>query len=311
MMRRLAVLAVACCFATSASAADDDDLAPLTPLKKPAKVPAKAVKAPARPPAKKAPTAKKAPVVDDDLTPLSPVVSKADLIVRVAAISGAVLSIDNKEVGTLPLGPQSLPTGEHLITVKRVGFATFVKKVTLFAGKPLEVEARLAPVAAVLSVTSDVTDAQVLINGRVIGTAPITDHEVPPGLVEISVLKEGFREDKQKLALLAGRDYPVVVKLNVGGALSDRPVETQLVPMPVAPGPMAVTEAPALTPVYQRWYFWAGMAAVVAAGVGTAVAVTSANQLRKRPEGEICTIPVCHACIGLSCVSNRNTALSF
>jgi hypothetical protein len=303
MLRRLAALAVACLLATPALAADDDDLAPIVPIKKPQK-PAPVRKT--QPPARRKPVA-----VEDDLAPLAPRVARGEVTVRVAGgLTGAVLSIDNKEVGALPLGPQSLPAGEHLVTVRRAGFAAFAKKVTVAAGKAVELEARLAPVYAVLSVTVDVPDAQVLVNGRALGPAPITDQEVPPGVIELAVVKDGRREERQ-LTLVAGRDYPVAVRFNAPATGSDRPLETKLLPQPVEPGPLAVTDTAAVAPLYQRWYFWAGVAAVVAAAaVGTAVGVTASQPPRKRTEAEICT-DHCAACIGLSCAGSVSSALSF
>jgi hypothetical protein len=154
-------------------------------------------------------------------------------------------------------------------------------------------------------------DAQVLLNGRIIGTAPITDYEAPAGVVEVAVVKEGFREDRQKLTLVAGHDYPIVVKFNTTPPESDRPVETTLVPTTVAP-PVSITQSEPVKPVYERWYFWVGVAAVVAAAAaGTAVAVTTANQPpRQRTEGEVCT-DKCAACIALACTANNMSALSF
>lgn len=307
-MRRFASFAIVCLLTHSAFAADDDDLAPLTPIKK----------QPAKAPAKKAPPPRRGPPAtkhsgDDDLTPLPPLATKAELTVKLATnISGALLVIDGKEVGVLPLGGQAVAAGEHQVLVKRPGFAPFSKKVTVQVGKPLELEAKLAPVAAVLSVTSDVPDAQVLVNGRAIGMAPIADYELPPGVVEVAVTKEGFREDRQKLTLVAGKDYPVVVKFNPPVvAASDRPVETRLVPGPVAAGPLTVTDTTRVTPVYERWYFWAGVAAVVvAAAVGTTVGVTAAQPPRKRYESEICS-GKCDACIALPCTGAVSSGLTF
>lgn len=302
-LKQVALFALVCACALPAigAPADDDDLAPLTPVKKaPAKAPpAKKAPAPAPVPAKRPPPAKqgKAPAGgDDDLAPLTPIANKGDLNVRISTpVQGAVLSVDGKELGVLPLGPQSLPTGEHLVTVKRVGFAAFVKKVNISAGKTLELEARLAPVAAIISVSSDVTNAQVFLNGRLIGTAPISDFEVPPGPVELSVLKEGFREDKQKLTLVAGKDYPVVVKFSPvkPPVVSDRPLETSLVPPSSnTAGGLGVAQVAPAAPIYQKWYFWVAVAAGVAAvAAGTAIGVSAAQPPGHYTPEEICGKP--------------------
>lgn len=306
MSVRAPVLLLAALFSVTAFAQDDDDLAPLAPLPK---------TKPAKSKAKPKPKPKPAPRVEEDLAPIAPVAKTGEVTVKVAGgISRATLSIDGKEVGTLPLAPQTLSTGEHTITVKRAGYAQFVKKVTVPGGKQIEVEAKLAAVSAIISVKSDVGDAQVLINGRLIGAAPVVDYEFPPGPVTISVIKEGFKEDKQKLTLVAGKDYPIEVKFKAAElAAADRPVQATLTPevAPMAAPPIEVKKGPAETPIYQRWYFWAGVGAVVvAAAAGTAIAVTSANaQPAKLTEDQICG-GKCDGCIGFTCMSTARSPLS-
>lgn len=290
---------------TAAFAQDDDDLAPLAPKKKPP-----APKARPRPqPPKPKPVAQ--PVGDDDdLAPIA--ASKSDLTIKSSqGLSNAMLSIDGKELGVLPLGPQTLPAGEHTVKVHRIGYADFVKKVTLAAGKPLELDAKLVAINAVVSVTSDVPDAQVFVNGRSVGTAPITELELPAGAIELSVRKDGFKEDKQRLTLVAGKDYPVVVKFNPGGsstlvASKDRPVETSLTPIDDGRS-NAVTGTVEEAPITTKWYFWAGVAAVAAGVViGSVLAANASANATPRPltEGELCgSTPSgkCAICIGLMC----------
>jgi hypothetical protein len=258
-------------------------------------------------PKPKATTAKPPPPGgDDDLVPIGPAITKGELVIKLATpMSGAVLSIDGKEIGALPLAPQSLSSGEHTVTVKRPGFAAFVKKVLVPSGKAVEVEAKLIAVAAVLSVESDVPGAQVLLNGRSIGVAPLTDVEVPPGPAEVAVIKEGFREDAQKITFVAGKDYPVVVKFNPAATktlvASDRPVQANLTPSDSSTtGPMASVQT-SNEPITSKWYFWVGIAAGVAAvAVGTAVGVSAAQPKPLTPT-EICGADGCDGCIGLSC----------
>jgi len=288
MLTRVLFTAILC-VALPSLAEDEDDLAPLAPIAKP-----KPKAAPVRPkappvrPKAVVPKAKAAPVPDDDLTPLG--VPKGELVVKVLppTVTGAVLLVDGKEVGAAP-STQSLSPGEHTVMVKRPGFSNFVKKVTVGVNKTVELDAKLNAVFAVLTVLSDVPEAQVLINNKLIGTTPIAEREWPAGTFEITIRKEGFKEDKQSVTFVAGRDYPISVKFKpppavVATATPDRPVETSLVP-PLTDAPLAVT-APAVNdaPLYQRWYFWAGVVAVVAAGVGVGIAVAQPNA-KPRPLG--------------------------
>jgi hypothetical protein len=302
MSVRTPVLVLVGLLSLSASAQEEDELAPLAPL--PPKKPAARPKV--RPKAKPKPTK-----AEDELAPIVPLSKTGVLTVKVAeGITRATLSLDGKEVGQLPLAPQTVSSGEHTVTVKRAGYAQFVKKVNVVGGRQLEVEAKLAPVSAVISVDSDVDDAQVLINGRLIGTAPVIDYEFPPGPVTISVIKEGFREDQQKLTLVAGKDYPIEVRFTPAPTTaSDRPVEATLTPVapPVGP-PLVERKAEGSTPIYQRWYFWAGVGAVVAAAVaGTAVAVSA--QPATLTEQQICGAK-CDGCIGFQCGQSARPLMS-
>lgn len=309
MTTRAWITLLAVALSTSAFAQDDDDeLAPLAPFKPGVKAkPKPKAKPKARPAVKPKPVAD-----DDDLVPIAPIAAKGDLVIKLATqVSGAVLSIDGKDVGTLPLSAQSVAAGEHTVTVKRPGFAAFVKKVQVPGGKSVDVEAKLTPVAAVLSVTSDVEGATVLLNGRAIGTVPLTDVEVPAGPAEVTVLKEGFREDSQKITFVAGRDYPVSVKFNAGTertlAASDRPVNTTLTPgVTDTGGALGVSQAPPAEPITSKWYFWVGIAAGVAAVAGASVAVASASAPKPLTPQDICGAEGCDACIGLTCFAGQS-----
>lgn len=298
---RLTVWAVACALAVALPArAQDDDLAPLVPTTKPKPKPKPRPKVQPKVQPKAQPKAE-----DDDLAPL--VASKAELLVKApAGMTGAVLAIDGKDVGTLPLPAQSLAVGEHQVMVKRKAFAVFVKKVTLVAGKSVELQATMQPVSALLSVNSDV-EAEVFVNGKLIGTTPITDYELPASTVELAVRKDGFADDSQRLVVVAGREYPVSVKLKGGAtttlvANADTPVETHLTPTETTTVPVTVTDTAAPTPVYQRWYFWAGVAAVVAAGVTAGVVIGVTQKPVAFKSTEVCTANSgkCDACINFA-----------
>ncbi|PZR04420.1 MAG: hypothetical protein DI536_34245 [Archangium gephyra] len=300
MMKRVWTVLLAVVFANSQAWAqdDDDDLAPLAPIGKPKAKPKPKPRPKAQPRQQKKTTKLDD---DDDLAPLAPIATKGDLNVKAPnGLSGAVLSIDGREVGTLPMPAQSVTPGEHTVTVKRPGYAAFVKKVLVTGGKSVDVEPRLTAVAAVLTVTSDVEGAQVLLNGRNIGTAPLKDVEVPAGPAEVAVIKEGFKEDAQKINFVAGKDYPVVVRFNAGDArtlaASDRPLATNLTPLN-DPTPVGGVTASDPEPITTKWYFWTGVAVVVvaAAAVTTGVLVGNANSTARAPEPTTVCTGMCDA----------------
>src|SRR5262249_39660490 len=130
---------------SAAAYAQDDDL-PALPTGKPK------VKAPPRAKPKVHP---KAPVGDDDLPALP--AAKGELIVKLLnPVKGAKLFVDDKEVGTLPLSPQAVTAGEHSVSVRRAGYATFTKKLSVVGNKANDVVINLEATSAVLTVSSDV-----------------------------------------------------------------------------------------------------------------------------------------------------------
>lgn len=272
-MRRALVLAISLSLAAAAPAfAQDDDLPSLPSPNKPKPKPK------ARPKAQ--PKKQPAASTDDDLPSLP--AQRGDLIVKLATpVKGAKLTIDDRDLGTLPVGPQSLTAGEHTVTVRRLGYAPFSKKVTVSASKASEVSVSLEASQAVLTVSADVAGAQVFINGRLAGTAPLIELEVPPGNLEIQVKKDGFYDGSQTLSAKAGRDYPIEVKLgapiasSVVATKSDAPVRRDIVPEPTeAPIVGAETQVDS-APVYQKWWFWTAVVVVVAGVAVTSIVVAN------------------------------------
>jgi hypothetical protein len=305
---RLLVLALAGALcAVPAWGQDDDDLAPLTPTKK--KNEPKAKPKPKPPPAKPAPKPKPAPVTnntDDELAPLAPM--KGELQLKLAASAAtrrAKVTIDDKDAGTLPLAAQSLAAGDHVVSVRAPGFSIWKKTLTVTANKTTEITVPLEATAALVSVTADSSGAEVLINGKGVGTAPVEELEVPPGSTTIVVRKEGYKDASTTVKLVAGREYPISIKLGAPAAATnlvaqtDRPENTNLTPANTeTPGGLEGTYEP--TPVYKRWYVWVGAAAVVAAvAVGVAVGVNSSKP-HVLSDKEICG-GACDACIGFMC----------
>jgi hypothetical protein len=301
MMRALSwLLLAALCIPHISFAQEEDDLAPLAPKRPKPVVKPKIVRP--RPAVK---PVVKLPAEDDDLAPLAS--AKGEVNVKLPqGLTNAVLSIDNKDVGTLPLGPQTLSLGEHALRVRRAGYADFVKKVNVVGGKTIDLEAKLTALSALLSVTSDVGDAQVFVNGRLVGTAPLREVELPPGGAVITVRKEGFKEDTKHLTLIAGKDYPIVVNFGSGASAvkTDRPDQKKLLPheetaVVVGLAPRTV----AVPPITSRWYFWTGVALGVAAGVVAGILLIPRFFPPLTQEQILCRINggTCDDCVNFEC----------
>lgn len=260
--------------AVSAQAQVDDDLPALPTNSKP--------KHP-KPKPKPKTVKKPPPVLDDDLPSLP--TQRGELAVKLATqLKGAKLFIDEREVGVLPMPAQTLTVGEHSISVKRLGYSSFTRKVVISSRKPQEIVVALEASAGVLNVVT-VAGAQLLINGQRTGGSAVSDYEVPPGSVELRVKKEGFEDGVQVLQVRAGREYPVELKLGPAVTVAaaptpsaDAPIQRDVSPPLTSAMPMPVAETRVEeAPITKRWWFWTG-AAVLAVGIGVGVGL-AVNQV--------------------------------
>lgn len=308
-----------------------------TPSTPKAKKPAKGAKKPKKPKkrtatkpkkASKKATAKrgpKAPVEqapEDDALMVVPLVeSKTELLVKLGgAVKGARLFIDNQDMGPLPAPVQEIAPGEHTIVVKRPGFSEFSRRITVEAGRVNEVVARLEAVAGVVAVNADVPGASVVIDGEPRGVAPLTGVLLRPGSHTIEARRDGFEAEPKTIGVRAGRDYTVDFHMrpSAGGpstpvASVDRPSAPVLTPKvqparpqaeepdtaAVALGPDMETqdEVEPSTPLTKRWYFWAGVGAVVAAGVVGTVAMTQDSPGKPLTPSDVCNPVSCDGVI--------------
>lgn len=285
-MRILRPLAVAIAVLLPASAfaqLDDDLLAPLTdePEKKKKRKPKK--KAP-----KKEKKVEKVAPPEDDLLLESLVSNKTELLVKLPpGFKGAQLFVDGKDMGPITGGAVEVTPGEHTVTLKRIGYAELTKKVTVAPNKVTEVPASMEPVAGVLTATVEPSDAEIYVDGQRVGAGQVKDYALIPGNRVITFRKSGMKEERREVSVKPGKDYPLAVTLSplpatttIVAQNADRPENTNITNPevrtnePVIPleTEREVEEGP--TPMYKRWYVWAGVGAVVAGAAAGAIAVS-------------------------------------
>ncbi|MFY0529355.1 PEGA domain-containing protein [Archangium gephyra] len=300
LLRRAFLIALVLCLAAPSSFAQgmDDLLAPLAPSssgkkgkgkttqRRTPKAPKKAPKAAKGGKGAKKGKGAKAPAPEpedqaqaggDDLL-LAPLVKKTELLVKLNGSSrGARFFLNEQELGAMPKGPIEVDPGDHVIAVRKPGHRDYSRRITAKEGELTEVGVLLEPTAGFVSVKADVAGARVLINGDDKGVAPLDNLMLPAGSYEIVVQREGFRPESQRIAVRAGKEYTVDVNLRPEAiAQTDKPRNPVLTPSAVSE-PSPLTQQPVAEvssrPLTSRWYFWAGVGAVVtAAAVGTVMA---------------------------------------
>ncbi|QSQ13568.1 PEGA domain-containing protein [Myxococcus landrumensis] len=333
-IRRLVMFSLVVVLAAPSSAfAQDDLLAPLTPSKsaKPKagktkvvkkKKAEKVTKKPSR--TKSGATAKgtrkqNTPPPDDSLlAPLAPV--KTELAVFIAGnVRGARWTLDGREMGTLTSAPVPLTVtpGEHTVVVRKAGYAEYSRRLDAKEGSQAEVKVSLDATMGFARVLADVAGTVVVVDGVEVGTVPLSDLMLRPGSREIEFRAEGYKSDVHNINVLAGTTYevtgrmrPAVDTTTVASATprTDTPRSTVL-----DPSRTAVDEtSPALAfndegipddpevegssnPWYGRWYVWAGVGAVLAAGAVGAVMATQDPTLKSPNPRTLCNNAECDA----------------
>ncbi len=125
---------------------------------------------------------------------------------------GAQVFVDEQQVGTVPLEPQSLGAGEHTVRVTRPGYTEFTDVVTIRPRADTQIEVELMAVSGVVHVTSVPDGAQVFVDGRFQGQTP-AELELPDGEHSIRVRRQGYQEAIRTVRSAAGHQAEVEVRL--------------------------------------------------------------------------------------------------
>ena len=107
-----------------------------------------------------------------------------------------------------------------------------------------------------------------------------------PGSRTITIRKSGMQDERINLAVKPGKDYPVAVSLRPAAATTtivaqnaDRPENTNLRDPNITTTDNSAVDTDTEiegegTPMYKRWYVWAGIGAVVVGAAAGAYAVS-------------------------------------
>jgi hypothetical protein len=111
--------------------------------------------------------------------------------------------------------------------------------------------ASLYPQVGTIAVAVDLPGAEVFLDGRRVGAAPVEPlTDIEPGPRALRVVAEGYLDFEQAVEVVAGEEARVTVTMT--------------------PAPAAAPVPPPATPLWRRWWFWTAVGAVV---VGTGLGV--------------------------------------
>ena len=103
-----------------------------------------------------------------------------------------------------------LEAGAHSVRVAKEGFQLFEREIQIVPGQTLELEARLEQLPPSLSVRADVSGAQVFLDRKFLGEAPVTVPDVEPGRHRINVSADGYEMHAEDIEIAPGSNEVVV-----------------------------------------------------------------------------------------------------
>jgi TonB family protein len=155
--------------------------------------------------------------------------------------AGAAVSVNGVEKGETPLRLPDLALGRYEVRVEREGFEAQARSVTLSEGAAdgtvRFVLARPAPLQGEADIVSVPAGASVSVDGRPVGTTPLTGLKLKAGKRRLEVSLDGHEPWTDTVSVAAGQTGRVEVRLN--------PVAR---PAPPTPEPVDVTRVYENTP---------------------------------------------------------------
>lgn len=134
--------------------------------------------------------------------------------------------VNGEYKGKTPLTVGNLYPGTYTINVTKFGYMPYSTVVELITGAEATVTAFLPPERGTLSVNTTPEGAQVLLDGAVAGSAPVTLINVLPGEHNLTVTKEGYIPVQQQVMIEAGRTTPVSLTMSAVSPLQALPIRT-------------------------------------------------------------------------------------
>ncbi len=116
---------------------------------------------------------------------------------------GALVYVDGQFIGQTPLQNYSISAGLHVITIKKPGYVTISKFITVGIGSNLNINEYMF-LAGYLRVITRPKGAAVYVDGHYIQDTPIENYTLPLGLHEITIIKQGYVVYDKFIAVTAG-----------------------------------------------------------------------------------------------------------
>jgi hypothetical protein len=138
---------------------------------------------------------------------------------------GAQIQIDGRSNGDwiTPYVVEQLNAGKHTITLSKAGYRIESRTLDVAAGKRLAITLPLTELGALVSISSQPSDASVLVDGADAGRVTPTQITLPKGGHTFTVRKPGFFDGTSKVDLSPGQNFQLALVMKP--IRSDLPVQ--------------------------------------------------------------------------------------
>lgn len=128
---------------------------------------------------------------------------------------GAQIQIDGRSNGDwiTPYVAEQLTPGKHTVTLSKAGYRVESRTFELPAGKRLSASIPLTELAALVAISSQPSDASVLVDGAETGHVTPAQITVPKGNHTFTVCKAGYFDATSKVDLSAGQNFHLALAL--------------------------------------------------------------------------------------------------
>jgi len=143
------------------------------------------------------------------------------LSVDAGSLTGAEVFIDGERVGVTPIDRTELVPGEHAVRVSAERYIDFLTTVTIDGqGSVHNLSVELTPGWAEISFASTPSGATVRVDGRAIGSTPLS-HELSPGTRRYEMTLEGYKPHRGSVTVVAdeGKSVPVATLVKLDATL--------------------------------------------------------------------------------------------
>lgn len=145
--------------------------------------------------------------------------------------SDAEFRVNGVLMGKTPVVIDEIPAGDAELRVSKRGYKPYFREMTIEAARPYEVIARLESLPSGLTIVSDPSGAEIMVDKKSVGTSPVTVDNLAEGAHEVRAQLKGYADESTSIYLDPDVNDMVELKLvkNSGVLVFDtEPAEVQV-----------------------------------------------------------------------------------